>query len=220
VFIINCEHRHDRRKNITKQLQKVGVTNYEFFKAIQPTEEDMKNWNANFLQPIPKWFQGKGDETKYRLGSLGCMLSHIEIMKLARERKYKQILILEDDTEFLLPQGIKLENVFTVLKNQVDKINNYALIYLAGNHRGSKLDKITPNLYKVKGTLTTGSYIINELGMKYVLKHIKGCEREIDVFYANKMQNDMLCYCIMPHLTRQADGYSDIVQQNVSYNLG
>ena len=37
----------------------------------------------------------------YQIGCLGCLMSHVQVCKLALERNYKNILILEDDTEFI-----------------------------------------------------------------------------------------------------------------------
>ena len=221
IFIINLEHRVDRKKKILSELQRVGLTNYEIFKAIKPTEEMVNEWNPNFLNPIPEWFKRTGgDENKYKIGSLGCMLSHLEIIKICIERKYENVLILEDDTEFQIGNGIRFEQVINIMKNQLENLN-FGLFYLAGNHRaiGASLQKKSENVNRVKGTLTTGSYIINKSVMKYISKNIIGYEREIDVFYSTVIQNQFPCYCVHPHITKQGDGYSDIVQKNVSYKL-
>ncbi len=221
IFIINLEHRVDRKKKILSELQRVGLTNYEIFKAIKPTEEMVNEWNPNFLNPIPEWFKRTGgDENKYKIGSLGCMLSHLEIIKICIERKYENVLILEDDTEFQIGNGIRFEQVINIMKNQLENLN-FGLFYLAGNHRaiGASLQKKSENVNRVKGTLTTGSYIINKSVMKYISKNIIGYEREIDVFYSTVIQDQFPCYCVYPHITKQGEGYSDIVQKNVSYKL-
>ena len=219
IFIINLEHRGDRKKKIISELQRVGLTNYEIFKAIKPTEEMINEWNPNFLNPIPEWFKRTGgDEKKYKIGALGCMLSHLEIIKLCIERKYENVLILEDDTEFQIGNGIRFDQVISIMKNQFENLN-FGLFYLAGNHRGAQLQKKSDNINRVKGTLTTGSYIINKSVMKFIVKNMASFPREIDVFYSTVIQNQFPCYCVHPHITKQGDGYSDIVQKNVSYKL-
>ena len=52
----------------------------------------INNWNPNFVSEKPDWL--RSDFLKFRLGSLGCLLSHVEIMKISLERGYEQILIL------------------------------------------------------------------------------------------------------------------------------
>lgn len=219
VFVINLAHRVDRKNKIISELEKVGITNYEIFKAIKPTEDMIEKWNPNFLNPIPEWFKKTGgDETKYKIGSLGCMLSHYQIIKLSFERNYNNVLILEDDTEFQLQKGITFDILLDLLKKQLDNLD-FGLLYLAGNHRGSQIKKHSNNIIKVKGTLTTGSYVINKSVMKYILDNIIGFVREIDVYYSMIIQSKFPCYCIYPHVTFQGEGYSDIVQKNVSYKL-
>jgi len=212
TFVINLKHRKDRKKNMIKQLKKVDLQTYEFFDAIRPTTLDLEAWNPYFLNPIPDWFKlTGGNELKYKIGCLGCLLSHMEVIKLSIERNYERVLILEDDTEFQLETSLS-----SYLKDVTPRA--FGLFYLAGNHRGSKIEKVD-DVLKVEGTYTTGSYIIDKSVMSYIVQHIQGFTREIDVFYANVIQKKFPCYCVYPHITKQAEGYSDIVQKEVCYNL-
>lgn len=212
TFVINLKHRKDRKKNMIKQLKKVDLQTYEFFDAIRPTTLDLEAWNPYFLNPIPDWFKlTGGNELKYKIGCLGCLLSHMEVIKLSIERNYERVLILEDDTEFQLETSLS-----SYLKDVTPRA--FGLFYLAGNHRGSKIEKVD-DVLKVEGTYTTGSYIIDKSVMSYIVQHIQGFTREIDVFYANVIQKKSPCYCVYPHITKQAEGYSDIVQKEVCYNL-
>ena len=92
------------------------------------------------------------------------------------------------------------------------------MLYLCGSHNGLR-ERITENIVKTKKTHTTGSYLITENAMKYLLDKIKSYSKEIDVFYAEEIQSRFNCYCTLPHISKQRDGYSDIQQGNVSYNL-
>lgn len=216
VYIINLEHRTDRKAKVIGELERIGITNYEFFKAIKPSEEDIQKWNPKFLDPMPVWF--KGDVPKYKIGSLGCMLSHMEIIKQCIKNQYENVLILEDDTIFCLKAGFTLNHLLSVLNNQIETLS-FGLLYFAGNHRNTTPEKISNNIIKVDGSLTTGSYIINKSVMEYIVENMQGYAREIDVYYANIIQKKYPCYCVTPHLTRQDAGYSDIVHANVSYAL-
>ena len=73
IFYINLDKRKDRRVEIEQELNKMELP-FERFKAI---------------------------ETPGR-GILGCGLSHLSVFKLAKERKYKNVLIFEDDFYFLI----------------------------------------------------------------------------------------------------------------------
>ena len=207
IFIINLEKREDRKQQMINEMEKYNITNYEFFKAIQPDMSDIIEWNNKYCEHVksdvlPHKFNG------YKIGCLGCLKSHLEVCKLSLSRGYNNVLILEDDTEFI--QNFNKLNQYNELK--------YDMLYLAGSHLGVK-DKYLSNIYKVVGTYTTGSYCINKKTMQYIVDNIQGYEKEIDVFYANNIQPKFQCYCIIPHITQQRNGYSDIQQNNVCYKL-
>jgi ribosomal-protein-serine acetyltransferase len=73
IIYINLSKRTDRREEIENELNNFNLY-YERFEAI-PTPE---------------------------CGIYGCGLSHLSVLKLAKERNYKNILILEDDFQFLV----------------------------------------------------------------------------------------------------------------------
>tara|TARA_Y100000389_G_scaffold162978_1_gene166038 strand:+ start:4246 stop:4902 length:657 start_codon:yes stop_codon:yes gene_type:complete len=211
IFIINLEYRTDRKEEIIKELKKHNIYNYEFFKAIRPGIQDIIEWNNNYCDHVKKSFQDPNKFLYYQIGCLGCLKSHVEICKLALERNYKNILILEDDTEFL-------HNLDTLDKFSSQINDNYDMLYLCGSHNGPR-EKITENIVKTKKTHTTGSYLITENAMKYLFENIKSYSKEIDVFYAEEIQSRFNCYCTLPHISKQRDGYSDIQQGNVCYKL-
>ena len=103
VFIINLIERKDRRDSILNELQRVKIEDYEFFNAIRPSAEDINKWNPLFIKDIPSWFKRLNkDNMKYRLGALGCLLSHVNVIRISKERGYKHVMILEDDSKFSL----------------------------------------------------------------------------------------------------------------------
>jgi glycosyl transferase family 25 len=73
AFYINLDRRTDRRTEIEKELSDKGI-DFERFPAI---------------------------EFPYQ-GHIGCSLSHLTVLKIARERKYESVMVFEDDFEFLV----------------------------------------------------------------------------------------------------------------------
>ena len=59
---------------------------------------DIIEWNNQFCSHVRTNFNDPQKLLFYMIGCLGCLKSHLEVCKLALERKYKNILILEDDT--------------------------------------------------------------------------------------------------------------------------
>ena len=70
TLYINLEHRVDRKEHVTKELEKIGVKG-ERFNAI-----------------------------KTKNGAIGCTLSHIKCLEIAKERNYEEVFICEDDITF------------------------------------------------------------------------------------------------------------------------
>jgi hypothetical protein len=54
--------------------------------------------------------------------------------------------------------------------------------------------------------------------MQAIVDGLDHYDREVDIFYAY-LQSQYPCYCIFPHVARQADSFSDIVQREVHYDL-
>lgn len=83
VYVINLEHREDRRREIAEQLAKVGLSfaqdKVAIFPAVRPDD------------------QGKFPS----VGARGCFLSHLGVLRDALENGYETILVLEDDADFV-----------------------------------------------------------------------------------------------------------------------
>jgi hypothetical protein len=82
LYLINLPERHDRRVSAIRELKSVGTTtdcpNLEIFAAIKPAEAG----------EFPS------------IGALGCVLSHLAILKTAQKRQLANVLIMEDDVGF------------------------------------------------------------------------------------------------------------------------
>ena len=105
IFYINLAKDTDRNEYMLSQFQEFDITNFERYEAIVYEEvPDVSLWR-NFI---------KTDE-KYVKGQLGCRESMLNIIKLSKQRGYKNILILEDDA-FMLnnPNDIMMMNSFNL----------------------------------------------------------------------------------------------------------
>ena len=220
VFIINLSYRVDRRESILRELKKVGITNFEFFSAIQPQNlKELQRINPRFLMERPHWLKDTDSwhYLNYRLGALGCLLSHLEILKIALKRNYKKILILEDDA--LFTSNVKhYANVAKAFSLQMRQ-KPFDLLYLGGTHISNHLARLTTNIFRTRSTGSTVGYIISRNKMQYIIDHAVQYGKEIDLFYIHRIQSQGQSYCILPTLVSQATGYSDICQENKSYRM-
>lgn len=126
IFYINLDRRIDRRELIEKELIKMDlISKAERFPAIE-----------------------------HEIGYVGCSYSHLECIKLAKERKYKNILIFEDDFEFIKDKDYFYNKMAILLDEKLD------VLFLSYNSR--KFKKIDDNKIKLITNLTSSGYIIKE----------------------------------------------------------
>lgn len=150
IIYINLDKRSDRRNEIENELNKFQL-DYERFDAI----------------PYPEF------------GIYGCGLSHLSVLKLAKERNYKNILIFEDDFQFLVSKYEFEENLTKFFESNVD----YNVCMLSYNlNEMSVIENSVVN--KVIFSQTASGYIVNS---NYYDKLIQLYEWAIPLLLLTKM---------------------------------
>lgn len=187
IFYINLDRRTDRREEIEQVL-----TDYD-------------------LIGISERFPGINYPGK---GIVGCTYSHLETLKLAKERKYKNILIFEDDFYF---ENSK-EEFENKIKHFFETIETYDVIMLAYNLIEFE-ETHDPTIRRIREAHTASAYIVNE---SYYQKLIDLYEENAPILdrtmihwvYANDQiwkpfQKTDHWYCFTERLGRQRPGHSD-----------
>lgn len=178
-FVINANHAKERFANVSAQLESVGIT-FERFHAIQPSETS----------------------DKVRLGELGCSLSHISVVELAKARGYANVLIFEDDAIFKPNFAEEWKSILPEVKKL-----DYDLLYLYdwGAHR----DENSPTILEKRSTMCTHAYAVSSKYYDHFIRLISGTSRKFSidsVLWASKANK----WCISPSLVGQADCKSTI----------
>ena len=195
IFYINLEHRIDRKLHVENELTKIGLTNFTRFNAIK-----MPN------------------------GALGCSMSHLKCLQLAKENNWPHVLIVEDDIEFLD------QNTFINQANKfLQTINNWDVLLLAGNNiLPYKTIDNNDSCVKVSGCLTTTGYIVSshyydkliqniKMGITFFMRRPQQKKLyAIDVFWKPLQEVDNW-YLLTPLTVIQMEDYSDIEQKKINY---
>ena len=195
VFYINLLSRPDRKTHIESQLKGVGFPQFERFNAIK----------------LPSGS-----------GRVGCSLSHIKCLEIAKERNYSHLLICEDDTTFLNPELFK-----TQLNAFLSKGHTWDVVLFAGNNV-PPYERIDDTCICVSRCQTTTCYLVNgpyfdvlianmREGLQKLLK-----EPDNHFYYAidkywTKLQEKDNWFMITPVTVVQRDDYSDIEQRRTNY---
>jgi len=208
IYIINLKHRTDRWHNCVQQLNKYNITNYERFDAIRYDFKD--------INPIHYKNNNMKLSNNYIIGTMGCKISHYNIIKNAKKNNYNNILILEDDFLFCNNFIEKYNEIISNIEKEKIDIN---MLYLGFSIvRDNPYTSTSLNyLKKLSSAHTTHAYIINNNFYDIILKEILNCQCEIDVCYT-MCQKKYNIYGIYPSLISQKTSYSDIMGQNVDYS--
>ena len=150
-------------------------------------------------------------------GIIGCTKSHLEVLKIAKQRNYKNVLILEDDFMFLVSKEIledELQCFFTSIEQSSFDICmlSYNLIH------GEPISNNT-KLIKAMEVQTASGYIVNASFYDALIilyeENIPLLENtQMHWLYANdqcwkKLQPQSNWYCFQRRLGKQRAGFSD-----------
>jgi len=164
------------------------------------------------------------DAIKMASGAIGCTMSHIKCLELAKERNYENVFICEDDITFLKPE-LLIENI-TKFHNNKDI--NWDVLIISGNNC-PPYQKISDYCSRIFDCQTTTGYIVKrdmydvmidnfKTGLSLLLKNpTKKREYAIDMYW-KRLQLQYFWYIITPLTTIQYENYSDVEETNVNYS--
>ena len=175
--------------------------------------KERKNRLENCKIVFKEWFDKITifEAVKHNVGAVGCMQSHIQVIKLAKKRKLEYVLILEDDCVL---QDFDYEMILRCLK---DVKNNFHLLYLGGTLHEPLEKYERTDLFVAKNILTTHAYFIHSLIFERILRDYElGIIETIDVYYRDVIQPLGKSYITRKLMINQSGGYSDIQNWDVS----
>lgn len=193
-FYINLENRPDRREHAEQELPKIGLKNPQRFEAIQ-----------------------------MEIGAIGCSLSHLKCLEIAKENNWDHILICEDDIVFLKPE-LFIQQMNSFLENNED----WDVVFLGG-HNQQQYIYIDDSCVQVHKCQTTTGYLVKS---HYYDTLIHTMKEGVDMFikephnfhiyavdkYWFRLQEIDKWYLIIPLTVTQKEDYSDIENKNVNYS--
>jgi len=191
IYCINLDERTDRWEHAQKEFEKAGIKDRVIrFSAIRDND-----------------------------GRVGIIKSNLGIIKLAKKKGLKNVLVFEDDVEFIV------DNPQDVLAKALEEVNlDWTLFYLGANTH-NKLIKIKPNLILLKNAFAVHSMAYSEKAYDTFIKRYEGLSRIsshndiLDVYLAQHFQEKYICLMVNPMMTTQMNSYSDIEKRVVNYDF-
>lgn len=193
TLFINLDHRKDRLEHCLHEFDKMGIS-------------------AERVSAV-----------KMASGAVGCTLSHIKCLELAKERKYDHVFICEDDITFLNP---------SILHNRLQCIHDHPTILwdvlIIGGNNVPPYDPITDFCVKVYLCQTTTGYIVKSHYYDTLIRNFRESAAQLlrdpenkpmyalDMYWKRLQQRDQWLMLI-PATVTQYESYSDIENRVVDY---
>ena len=191
-YYINLDHRTDRNESAIQELSKIGIHNPNRFSAIKKDN-----------------------------GAIGCFMSHLEVLKYARDRNIPYVTIFEDDVLFLEPKET-LEKLDRIVNSDIE----WDVILLGGNNY-PPYQKINEDCIKINNCQCCTAYIVKQSYYDTLINHWqKGLDKLIETkdvpkyaldIYWKILQKKDNFILITPLNVVQKESYSDIERTNINY---
>jgi GR25 family glycosyltransferase involved in LPS biosynthesis len=195
IFYINLDYRLDRKSYFEAEIKKLP------------------------LATIPDRFNA----IKHTCGAVGCSMSHLALLKYAKEQNLDHILIMEDDIMFLNPDTF-VNSLNKFLSSNID----FDVLLIAGNNMG-EYSKINDFSVKITKCQTTTGYLVKkpyydklitniEEGINNLLVNLnKLNDYAIDQYWSSLQKKDNW-YLLTPLTITQRPDYSNIEKRITNYN--
>lgn len=160
---------------------------------------------------------------KLENGALGCSLSHIACIELAKKEKWDHVFVCEDDVEFLDP---------AVFHDSLQKLRDsgipWDVLIIAGNNK-EPFTRLTDFCISVHNCQTTTAYIVKSHYYDKLIQNFRESSAQLarnpekkhmyalDVYW-KKLQIEDNWLLLIPPSVSQYDNYSDIERREVSYH--
>ena len=187
IYCLNLERNRDKWQKVSLQFKKFDINVEQFF-GIDGNNISDEEFEAFKTKKVTH------DESS-RLGlienkyALACLLSHTEIIKDAKSKGYKKILIFEDDVIFS-------EN-FNQRVSEIKKLN-WKLLYLGSSQFNWTGVKVINNHYHCSTTLGTFAWAIDHSIYDDLINIFETKKKSIDNllsdFQSNNKNNSIVIY--------------------------
>jgi glycosyl transferase family 25 len=194
TYYINLESRTDRLTHVRTELDKIGCSTSIRFNAIKTSS-----------------------------GAVGCTISHIKCLELAKQNGHPYVFICEDDICFSDPD-LLVKNT----KEFFEKAGGSWDVLIIGGNMMPPYQQVGNFCARILNCQTTTGYIVRQPyydkliknfreGLNQLMKNPTN-KREFAIdMYWKRLQEVDRWYIIIPLTVHQLEGYSDIEERDVNY---
>jgi|UniRef100_A0A6C0IQA1 glycosyl transferase, family 25 len=161
---------------------------------------------------------------KNKHGAIGCTMSHIKCLQLAKERDYEYVFVCEDDITFLDPNKLK-ESATLFLQNMKSRWD----VLIIGGNNVPPYQKLSDYCARIFNCQTTTGYVVQKHFYDTLIENFKESatnlmrnpenkrEYALDIYW-KRLQQQHVWLMLTPPTVSQYESYSDIENKNVNYD--
>uniref|UniRef100_A0A6C0IIG7 Glycosyl transferase family 25 domain-containing protein n=1 Tax=viral metagenome TaxID=1070528 RepID=A0A6C0IIG7_9ZZZZ len=161
---------------------------------------------------------------KNKNGAIGCTMSHIQCLQLAKERDYDYVFVCEDDITFLDPDKLK-ESAQLFMQNMKSKWD----VLIIGGNNVPPYQKLSDYCARIFNCQTTTGYVVQKHFYDTLIQNFKESatslmrnpknkqEYALDIYW-KRLQQQHVWLMLTPPTVSQYESYSDIENKNVNYD--
>jgi glycosyl transferase, family 25 len=184
IVCINLDRRPERWQRMQREFARHDIKRVQRFSAL----------DGEILVKPAGW--------SHSSGAYGCLRSHVEVVKAARDSGAPTVLIFEDDA-VLDPD---FQNKFDTFSKEVP--DDWDMLYFGALHKDQPV-KISEHVGRITKANSTFAYALKHTVYDAFIELNSGARHVLDMTtYA--LQERFNCYCFMPNLAWVEVEYSDV----------
>jgi len=200
IIVISLEKAPERRERISKQLEKLEID------AVIMNAADGNKLSKEELDKkikIGRWRVGE----QFKPGEIGCTMSHIKALEIAKEKNWPYVIVLEDDVILAEDFEKRVKFLFKLLPS------TWEHVYLSGIPKAepSITTLLFMNIVPSVFTECTHSMMINSSVYDKLIETLSKFETTTDDIYCDMItKKNLLSYTFYPFVAYAHDEYTYI----------
>ena len=160
------------------------------------------------IGPVQRFAAIDGNETvlpanwKHTAGAYGCLLSHVQVVREARDAGVSSVLIFEDDVVF----DPQFKDKFASFSQELP--SDWDMLFLGALHKDEPV-RISEHTGRITKANSTFAYAIRNTVFDAFIELNSRAENVLDM-NSYLLQERFNCYCFMPNLAWVESEYSDV----------
>lgn len=200
VYVINLESSPERRESIGVQCHSIG-TIFEYVKAVDGRKENVDYVVNDINSKYEGWTQG----------AAGLVYTTMNIIRDAKAKGYKSIMIMEDDIVFRRDAYKQIKNCFDLLPD------DWELFHCA--YQNVSRPRIMGRLLQLTGAWSCQIYAINESIYDEYLEWLSLVDRPIDSITSNIFHKRGKSFAPLNPVIDTLPNWSTIREVNINYGV-